>query len=61
MQDVKVSNVEISDNGKKVSLKIEGLKPGFIYEVILGDIKSQSGQPLENKIICYTLNKLRSR
>ena len=51
---------KLSKDGKKVSLLIDDLKPGYIYELKLGDIKSQTGQPLTNKLICYTLNKLRT-
>ena len=58
--DVTIISTKLSKDGKKVSLIIDGLKPGFIYEVNLGDIKSQTGQPLTNKLICYTLNKLRT-
>jgi len=61
VQDVTIINTKLSKDGKKVSLTIDGLKPGFIYEVNLGDIKSPTGQPLTNKLICYTLNKLRTR
>ena len=58
VQDVPIVGIKLSKDGKKVSLVIEGLKPGFIYELKLGDIKSAAGQPLANKLICYTLNKL---
>ena len=60
VQDVNIINTKLSKDGKKVSLTIDDLKPGFIYEVNLGDIKSPTGQPLTNKLICYTLNKLRT-
>jgi collagenase-like PrtC family protease len=59
VQDVTVTNIELSKDGKKVSLTLDSLKPGLIYELKLGDIKSPSGKPLENNLICYTLNKLR--
>ncbi|HEY6979279.1 MAG TPA: hypothetical protein VH396_23445 [Chitinophagaceae bacterium] len=58
VQDVPIRDIKFSKDGKKVSLIIEGLKPGFIYELKLGDIKSVAGQPCTNKLICYTLNKL---
>jgi hypothetical protein len=61
VQDVTVSKAVPGDDGKKVSLKIDALKPGFIYEITLGEIKSKSGKLLENRLICYTLNKLRTR
>ncbi len=60
IQDVTVISAKLSKDGKMVSLTIGDLKPGFIYEVNLGDIKSATGQPLTNKLICYTLNKLRT-
>ena len=58
VQDVPIINTILSKDGRKVSLIIDGLKPGFIYELKFGDIKSPAGQPLANKLICYTLNKL---
>jgi hypothetical protein len=58
VNDVPIKDIQLSKDGKKVSLNIEGLKPGFIYELKLGDIKSTTGQSLTNRLICYTLNKL---
>jgi hypothetical protein len=60
VSDVRINRIELSQDGKKVSLIIDSLKPGFIYELKLGDIKGSTGQPLSNKLICYTLNKLRT-
>jgi hypothetical protein len=60
VQDVPLINARLSKDGKKVSLIMNDLKPGYIYELKLGDIKSLTGQPLANKLICYTLNKLRT-
>lgn len=56
---IPVSNIIISSDGRKVSLTLESLKAGYIYELRLGDIKAVSGEGLTNKIICYTLNKLK--
>jgi glucose/arabinose dehydrogenase len=59
LQSVPVTNVKLSADHKKVSLTLGTLKPGgYIYELKLGDITSQSGEPLANKLICYTLNRL---
>ena len=60
VQDVPIINTILSKDGRKVSLIMNGLKPGFIYELKLGDIKSAAGKLLGNKLICYTLNKLRT-
>jgi hypothetical protein len=59
LMDVSVNNVNLSSDGKKVSLSLNDLQPGFIYELTLGNLKSSDGQALNNKLICYTLNKLR--
>jgi hypothetical protein len=58
VQTIPVTHVEISPDRKKVSLTLGDLKPGYIYELKLGNIKSAKGRPLANKLICYTLNKL---
>jgi hypothetical protein len=58
VQDVPVTVINISHDGKKVSLTLENLKAGYIYELKLGDIKNPSGRLVENRLICYTLNKL---
>ena len=60
VEDIPISNIQLSKDGGKVSLIIDGLKQGYIYELKLGNIKSQAGQLLNNKLICYTLNKLRT-
>jgi len=60
-QDVKtiaVKKVTVSPDGRKVSLVLGELKPGYVYELKLGDITTAKGQPLDNKLICYTLNNL---
>jgi hypothetical protein len=59
VEDVTINSIKLSSDGKRISLTVNGLKPGFIYEVNLGNIKSSAGQTLSNKLICYTLNKLR--
>ena len=60
VQKVGVKDIEVSDGGKKVSLKLENLKPGYIYELTMGELKSEEGAVLENRLVCYTVNLLRS-
>jgi len=60
VKDVSITDIKLSEDKKTVSLIIDNLKPGYIYELKLGDIKSSAGQQLRNKLICYTLNKLRT-
>ena len=60
IKDITVTKIEFSEDGKKVSLSLNDLQPGFIYELTRGDkIKSSDGQALNNNLICYTLNRLR--
>nr|WP_121273233.1 PQQ-dependent sugar dehydrogenase [Pedobacter schmidteae] len=54
-----VKNIKISADGKRISLTIDGLKAGYVYELNLENIKSVKGEPIDNKLVCYTLNRLR--
>ena len=58
VQSIRVTQITISPDRKKVSLTLSDLKPGYIYELKLENMKSAEGRPLTNKLICYTLNKL---
>lgn len=58
IQSVMVTQIKISPDQKKISITLDSLKPGYVYELKLGDITNTEGKPLENKLICYTLNKL---
>jgi hypothetical protein len=60
VQAVPVTGVKVSADGRKVSLQLTALKPGYVYELRVGDIRTPAGKPMANKIICYTLNKLKS-
>lgn len=59
VQTIPVTEVQISSDNKKVSLTLSTIKPGYIYELNLGNIKSASGEDLANKMICYTVNRLK--
>jgi hypothetical protein len=58
---VPVTNIKVSADRKRVSLTLPDLKTNRIYELSLGDIKGASGEQLANKIICYTLNRLKTK
>ena len=60
VQDVPVKSIEISSDGKKVSVTLGKVKKGYIYEVKLKDIKSENGTRLANDLVCYTVNNLKS-
>ncbi len=56
---VAIKQVNQSADGKKISIELEDLQPGFIYEFRLGDLKAQTGEPLLSRWVCYTLNHLK--
>lgn len=58
LQNVPVKKVTVSNDGMKVSLVLGELKAGYVYELKFGNIITKKGQPLDNKLICYTLNNL---
>lgn len=60
LQDVPVTDITISPDRKKVSLTLSTLKAGYVYELKLSNIRSETGKPLANDLICYTLNTLKT-
>lgn len=59
VQNIPVTHIEIAPDRKKVSLTLDMLKAGYVYELTLGDIQSAAGDTLANHLICYTLNELK--
>ncbi len=59
IQEIPVSSVDISADRRKMTLKLPLIRAGYIYELTVHDIVSQSGNELENNLICYTVNSLR--
>jgi glucose/arabinose dehydrogenase len=57
---ISVTDIKISDDHKKVSLTLDALQQGYVYQLNLGDIKTKSGDSLDNKIICYTVKNLKN-
>ncbi len=55
---VRVVNIKIADNHKKISLELDSLIPGYVYQLKFGGLKSSSGDSLANHIVCYTLKNL---
>lgn len=57
LKDIKVMDATLSDDGK-LSVELEELDPGFVYELNMKNIKAIGGDTLRNSLICYTANKL---
>ncbi|GAB4016285.1 PQQ-dependent sugar dehydrogenase [Spirosoma koreense] len=59
VQAASVTAVSLAPDRRRVSLTVTDLQPGVIYELTLGPIQAANGTPVANKLICYTLNKLK--
>jgi glucose/arabinose dehydrogenase/uncharacterized cupredoxin-like copper-binding protein len=53
-----ISNAEVSADGRRVKLYVHGLREGYIHELKLKGIKSQSGTGLLHPLAYYTLNAI---
>ncbi len=55
---VKVASAAVSGDGLKVSLTVEDLREGWLYDLRPAGIVSVDGEPLAAKMAAYTLNRL---
>ncbi|HIG26851.1 MAG TPA: hypothetical protein EYQ50_03285 [Verrucomicrobiales bacterium] len=56
--DIEIKSVEISADGIRVGLVLEGLKPGYVTAFDCFDLKSRGGQALWHEFFYYTLNHI---
>jgi hypothetical protein len=54
---VKVVAATVSDEGKTVRLRCEGLREGYVHELVAEGVRSASQAPLAHPAIYYTLNR----
>jgi glucose/arabinose dehydrogenase len=57
-EPIKVTHLKLSPDGKSVSLSLDKLNPGYVYQLTLKKITSTDKTPVLNTFICYTLNRL---
>jgi len=57
-QSVPVKDIRISDDGKKVSLVLTDMVPGYVYDLQIDSLSSTEGVVLQNRRLFYTLNNL---
>ena len=50
--------MKVSADGKTVSLAVDGLRPGRVYELRLDGVKSADGEPVLHPEAYYTLNEI---
>ncbi|SDJ80585.1 Glucose/arabinose dehydrogenase, beta-propeller fold [Catalinimonas alkaloidigena] len=58
-QAVPVTNVKVSKDGRKVTLTLAEMVPGYVYQLDAEGIKGTDGTRLVNTLVCYTLNRLK--
>ena len=54
----KVTEMELSEDGKTLSLALSGLRPGRVYAIRLDGAKTPDGEKLLHDEAYYTLNEL---
>jgi hypothetical protein len=57
-QPVTVEHIAISEGGKKVSLELEEMVEGYVYDLQIDSLLSEEGILLKNNRMFYTLNNL---
>ncbi len=57
-QSCPVVKAEVSEDGRKVRLYVDGLRAGYIHELKVNDLHSQNGVPLLHPSAYYTLNNI---
>ena len=55
---VAVESIEILNGGRVVEVHLEELEAWHIHEVTIGEISSQDGDELGNRLVAYTVNRL---
>ncbi len=58
---VKVEQVMVSDDRRRVTLRCVGLRAGYVHELTLGALRSATGQALRYNRAYYTLNRIPAR
>jgi len=53
-----ITSATVADDGLKVHLKVEGMRPLFVHELSAPGIRSADGEPLLHSDAYYTLNKI---
>ncbi|WP_343701053.1 c-type cytochrome [Chitinophaga sp.] len=58
LDSVPIKRVMLSPDRKRVSIILNSLQAGYVYELKLANIRTTSGKELQNKLVCYTANRL---
>jgi hypothetical protein len=53
-----ITSAKLSDDGQRVRLTVQGLRPIYVHELHCPALRSTTGAPLEHSDAYYTLNRL---
>ncbi len=56
--EIPVRDIQVSKDGRRVSLQLGQLIPGYVYELQLDGVTSKTGQTVLHSYLAYTLNSL---
>ncbi|WP_339730920.1 hypothetical protein [uncultured Gimesia sp.] len=57
-KELKIDAITVSDDGLRVQLKTNGLRPLYVHELLADGVKNKDGQPLLHPQAYYTLNRI---
>ena len=57
-EKLRVVSTDLSEDGKTVTLKLDGLRQYFVHELHVGELKSAEGRKLDFPNAYYTLNRI---
>jgi glucose/arabinose dehydrogenase len=61
VESVKVTAVDVAEGGMRVTLHVDPLTPGRVYELRPTGIKAADGEPLATRLAAYTVNQIKAR
>ena len=59
VQSVDVADVDVSGDGRRVSVSLDELVPGYVYQLDLKGLRGRDGTPVAHPTLYYTLNRTR--
>ena len=57
-ESIKITTLNLAPDRKSVSIGLEKLNPGYIYQLNLKNVTAADETPALNTFVCYTLNRL---
>ena len=58
IEALEIDRIEVSEDGLSARLVVNGLREGYIHEILLNDLVAASGDSLLHNVAYYTLNHL---